>query len=154
MEESLQNRSTKNSTGRNCNAYNECMQAGRRNACEWKQAGKSYSQGLITQAEWQACNAARSYDSALIPLIGNNSWFYIIPLLMLIFIKCIWWLCFTFRPAFSASYIIIQIYLFIYTIYNPNGLYSNSIQGYYKVKYLSLIVWNYDSILNSCCKDQ
>ena len=64
------------------------------------------------------------YNSPLL-LIGNNSLFYIIPLLMLIFIQCIWRLCFTFHPAFSASYIIIQISLFIYTIYNPDGLYSD-----------------------------
>ena len=61
----------------NCNAYNECMQVGRRNG-----------QGLITQAEWKACNAARSYgrQPSSDTTDRYNSRFYLIPLLMHSFI--------------------------------------------------------------------
>ena len=84
-----------------------------------EQSGSQEGPGLkCSQELWQ--------EPALIPLVRYNSQFNIIPLLMLIFIQCIWRLCFTFRPAFSASYIIIQISLFIYTIYNTDGLYSNN----------------------------
>ena len=40
---------------------------------------------------------------AMIPLVRYNSRFCIIPLLMHSLIHYMWWLCFTFRPAFSAS---------------------------------------------------
>ena len=66
--------------------------------------------------------ASRMLGSALIPLVGNNSRLIIIPMQMPIFIQITWWLGFTFRSACLASY---YLFIYLFTLYNPNGLYSN-----------------------------
>ena len=55
--------------------------------------------------------------------IGNNSRFIIIPMQMPIFIQITWRLGFTFRSAYLASY---YLFIYLFTLYNPNGLYSNN----------------------------
>ena len=81
--------------------------------------------GLASRMPGMGKNAAgvMADSPALIPVVGNNSRFqFIIQMQMPIFIQITWRLGFTFRSSYLASY-----YLFIYlcTLYNPNGLYSN-----------------------------
>ena len=73
------------------------------------------------QVEWQPGVMADS--PALIPLVGNNSRLIIIPMQMPIFIQITWRLGFTFRSACLASY---YLFIYLFTLYNPNGLYSNN----------------------------
>ena len=55
--------------------------------------------------------------------VGNNSRLIIIPMQMPIFIQITWRLGFTFRSACLASY---YLFIYLFTLYNPNGLYSNT----------------------------
>ena len=94
------------------NAHNECAQ-GQTDWAGWQ------------QAERMAGMQAGVMNLALIPLFGNNSRFRIIPMQMPIFIQITWRLGFTFRSACLASY---SLFIYLFTLYNPNGLYSNKSQ--------------------------
>ena len=72
-------------------------------------------------ADWQWAGFMAAF--ALIPLVGNNSQLIIIPMQMHIFIQITWRLGFTFRSACLASY---YLFIYLFTLYKPNGLYSNN----------------------------
>ena len=74
----------------------------------WQWTGKQNARTEMQQA------GVMVNSQALIPLVRYNSRFNIIPMPMHIFIQLIRRLCFTFRPAFLASY---YSDLFIYLQY-------------------------------------
>ena len=80
----------------------------------WQWTGKQNGQTGNRQELWQAGS------QALIPLVGNNSQLIIIPMQMPIFIQITWR---SFSP-FAQPVWLPTIYLF--TLYNPNRLYSNN----------------------------
>ena len=92
----------------------------------WQAGVMEDSPALITQGEWQACNVARSYGRQIARL-----WYHLLVITLdsLLFqCKCLYlykshggWVSPSAQPVWLPT-----IYLFIFTLYNPNGLYSNS----------------------------